>query len=121
MPASSRLVRVLEGRKNPRIAGRSLVQICSVHDPRVVELTTVDNVSLYGARVTTQRYWEPGTHVEVKSTSGEFLRPVVPRARARVVYCHAINGKGFAIGLDFFSKASESDVWSMPPTTKSQK
>jgi len=89
------------------------MQICAVNDPRVVELTTVENVSLYGARVTSKCYWEPGSHVEVKSTSGEFLRPVV--ARARVVYCQAIDGIGFAIGLDFLSKIRESDVWSMPP------
>ena len=101
---------MLEGRKHRRIAGRSMVQICAVHDLRVVELTTVENVSLHGTRLTTQRYWEPGSHVEVKSTSGEFLRPVVPRARARVVYCNAIDAKGFAIGLDFHSQTSKADV-----------
>ena len=87
----------------------------------MVELTTVENVSLCGARVTSKRYWEPGSHVEVKSTSGEFLRPVVPRARARVFYCEAMDGKGFALCLDLLSKTSESDVWSMPPTAKLKK
>lgn len=101
---------MLVGRKHPRIAGRSLVQICAVLDPSLVESTTVENVSLHGARLTTRRYWEPGSHVEVKSTSGEFLRPVVPRARARVVYCNAIDAKRFAIGLDFFSQTSKADV-----------
>ena len=36
------------------------MQICAVHDPSVVELTTVENVSRHGARLTTWRYWEPG-------------------------------------------------------------
>ena len=106
---------MLEGRKHRRIAGRALVHLCAMHDPRVVELTTVENVSLYGARVNSMRYWEPGCQVEVKSTSGEFLRLVVPKARARVVYCQPVDGIGFAMGLDFLSKTTESDVWSMPP------
>ena len=107
---------MLEGRKHRRIAGRAMVQLCAAHDPCVMELTTVENVSLYGARVMSKRHWEPGSHVEVKSTSGEFLRPVLPRSRARVVYCLPVDGRGFAMGLDFLSKTSESDVWSMPPT-----
>jgi hypothetical protein len=103
-----------EGRKDRRIAGRSVVRICAVNDPSVVELTTVENVSVHGARAISKRYWEPGTHVEVKSASGEFLRPVVPKARARVVYCYAVDGIGFAVGLDFLSNSATPDVWSMP-------
>lgn len=101
---------MLEGRKHHRIAMRSLVQICAAHDPGVAELTTVENVSLHGARLTTPRYWEAGSHVEVKSTSGEFLWPVVPRGRARVVYCNAMSGKGFAIGLEFLPQTSKAAV-----------
>ena len=109
---------MLEGRKHRRTAGRALVHLCAMHDPRVVELTTVENVSLFGARVNSMRYWEPGSQVEVKSTSGVFLRPVLPKARARVVYCQAVDGIGFVMGLDFLSKNSEFDVWSLSMTPK---
>lgn len=112
MPTARRC-RVLEGRKHPRKLRRFLVHMCSVGDPLLLELTAVENISSRGARVATQYFWEPGSCVEVKSTSGEYFRPVVPGARARVVYCQSADAKGYAVGLDFLSQTNKPNAWNM--------
>lgn len=62
------------------------------------ELVSVENVSGLGARVVTGRSWTTGSHVLVKSSSGDLW------ARARVAYCHGIGRKTFAVGLDFLAR-----------------
>jgi len=85
-----------EGRKQPRIPRRFLAQIFAAHAPLQEELASVENVSLRGVRVATVRAWAPDAHVVVKFTAAEL------RAKsARVVYCKAVSGKEFAVGLDF--------------------
>ena len=106
---------MLEGRKQPRTPERLLVQISSVHDPRLAELTSVENVGSHGARVTTERSWEPGSHVAMKSTTGELL------ARARVVYCQVIGPRAFAVGLDLLTQTSAWDKQSKPLMVKQSK
>jgi PilZ domain len=87
---------MLEGRKQPRIPRRFLAQVFSPLDPRQGEFVSVENVSLRGARVATVRAWARNSQVVVKFTSGEL------RAKsARVVYCQVVNGKQFAVGLEF--------------------
>lgn len=88
---------ILEGRKQPRTPERLLIQISAVYDPRVTELASVENVSLYGTRVMTSRPWEPGFHVELTRPSGNRW------ARARVVYCQPIDGNRFAVGLNLLT------------------
>jgi hypothetical protein len=101
---------LLEGRKNTRTPKQFLVQMSAVHDPRLVGIATVENVSLRGTRVTTWRAWEPGSQLEIKSpTSGDNW------ARARVVYCVPVSSKEFAIGLDFLKQTSEWDKQSETP------
>ena len=46
---------LLEGRKHTRTAERFLVQVSSVHDPRLTELASVENQSPNGVRVATER------------------------------------------------------------------
>lgn len=89
---------LLEGRKQPRITKRFLLQPCAVHAPRLEELVSGENFSPCGARVATQRSWEPGCHVEVTSHAGD------PGGRARVVYCSAIGDRKFIVGLDFITQ-----------------
>jgi len=101
---------LLEGRKNTRTPKQFLVQMSAVHDPRLVGMATVQNVSLRGTRVTTWRSWEPGSQLEIKSPiSG------VDWARARVVYCLPVSSKEFALGLDFLKQTSEWDKQSEIP------
>lgn len=91
----------LEGRTQSRIPQRFLVQISPVHDPLLAELVSVENLSSRGARITSQRPWELGCHVDLKSRVGEL------HARARIVYCQAIGSKTFAVGLNFRAQTSE--------------
>jgi PilZ domain len=88
---------MLEGRKQPRTVTRLLVHIVLVRDPRLTDLASIENLSSRGARVTTQRPWELGSHVVIRAISGEMS------ARARVVYCQPIL-KDFAVGLDFLTQ-----------------
>jgi len=70
---------LLEGRKQSRRVERFLVQVSSVHDPRLTELASVENQGPHGVQLATERSWELGSHVEVKAVAGDL------KARARVV------------------------------------
>ena len=78
---------LLEGRKHLRTGERFLVQVSSVHDPLLSELASVENQSPSGVRLATERSWELGLHVEVKSVAATSARgpassiakPSVPR------------------------------------------
>jgi len=59
------------------------------------ESTFTENVSVHGARVATVRHWEQDEKLNLTSRTGEFRSP------ARVAYCQAMRGNGFAIGLEF--------------------
>lgn len=89
---------LLEGRKHLRSSERFLVQVSSVHEPLLTELASVENHSPAGVRVATERPWELGLHVDVKSVAGGLS------ARARVVYCKALGPKKFVVGLNIFSR-----------------
>ena len=91
---------LLEGRKHLRNDERFLVQVSSVHDPLLTELASVENQSPGGVRLATQRSWELGLHVDVKSVAGDLS------ARARVVYCKALGFKKFVVGLNILSRES---------------
>ena len=60
-----------------------------------VEATFTENVSAKGARVVSTRHWEKGAAVTFASRTGEF------RSAARVAYCQALRGDGYAIGVEF--------------------
>lgn len=106
-PVRQRGQMLLEGRKHPRRAGRFLVQVSSIRDPRLTELASVENQSLNGVRITTERPWELGSHVDVKATTGNL------EARARVVYCQALGPKKFVVGLNILSRDGRQ---AEPPT-----
>jgi hypothetical protein len=64
-----------------------------------------ENVSARGARVVTNKPWQPNEHVKVRSLLGSL------RSRARVVYCQPLGNDSFAIGLELFVSAGE---WTLP-------
>jgi hypothetical protein len=90
------------------------VHLSSVDEPLVSELASIENVSAQGARVATERSWNPGSLILVKSSGGELW------AQARAVYCQPISPKGYAIGLDFFFMtvewATQSKSWQLRET-----
>jgi hypothetical protein len=106
---------MLEGRKHPRTPERFLVQISALHDPRLAELVSVENISSHGMRVTAERFWETGAHVAMKSAAGELM------GRARVAYCQAVSRGVFALGLDLLTQTSAWDARSKPLMVKQPK
>src|SRR5438128_3638462 len=115
LPALEEAVMLLEGRKQPRRPERFLLQISAVRDPRRTDMASVENLSPGGARVATERFWEPGSHVEIESRVHELT------ARARVVYCHPGSVPNtFAVGLNFLI-TNGSEARSEPNTSKELK
>jgi len=80
------------------MANDLLVQMSSVRDPLVDELASVENQSPNGVQLVTERSWEPGSHVDMKTAVGNL------QARARVVYCKAVGPKKFIVGLNILSR-----------------
>ncbi|HEY2462008.1 MAG TPA: PilZ domain-containing protein [Candidatus Acidoferrum sp.] len=59
------------------------------------ESTFTENVSARGARVVSARRWEKGEPLTLVLRTGEF------RSSARVAYCQALHGEGYAVGVEF--------------------
>ncbi len=85
---------MLEGRNQARTSQRFFVHISSVNDPFLTEVASVENISSNGVRVATERSWEQGSQVNVKSVGRDL------KVKARVVYCRAIGPNKFAVGLN---------------------
>lgn len=64
------------------------------------ETAATHNISPRGARVTTQRLWEPGSILMLKSVRGSFW------ARARVVYWRSFFSRA-VIGLEFIAQGGD--------------
>jgi hypothetical protein len=62
------------------------------------ESTFTENVSARGARVMSVRRWEKGESLLFASRTGEF------RSSARVAYCQALHGEGYAVGVEFLER-----------------
>ena len=74
------------------------VLLSSVAQPLHVEQASTENITSYGMRVQTERSWELGSILLLKSPKGEVL------ARARVVYCKPLKDKTFGLGLEFLAR-----------------
>ena len=61
---------MLEGRKHPRTRERFLVQISALHDPRLAELVSVENISSHGVRVTMKVDWPSWVNVTTSMPMG---------------------------------------------------
>jgi len=65
------------------------------------ESTSTRNISSHGARVSTQRVWELGSLVMLKSPRSDFW------ARARVVYWRSFLSSRASIGLEFIVQGGQ--------------
>jgi hypothetical protein len=91
----------LEHRVGATIAGR-----LETPDMTVSERVMIENVSKRGARVITEREWNPRAQVTLVDIIGGF------HVDAEVVYCQRVSPNLRAIGLRFMSEA----YWGvMPP------
>jgi hypothetical protein len=75
------------------------VLLTGVDQSWVTEYTTTQNISSRGARVATERVWQPGSQLLLKSLRRDL------QARARVVYWRSFSSSRFAIGLEFLTRA----------------
>ncbi len=69
-----------------RIPASVALQVSSATQPFITELAFAENVSLHGVRVVTERAWKRSI-----------------QSRARVIYCHHLAKKRYAVGLELHS------------------
>jgi hypothetical protein len=91
----------MEGRKEKRDPLRLQVLLSSLAQPLHVEQASTENINSFGMRVQTQRPWELGTIVLLRSLQDQLL------ARARVIYCKSLQSKTFGLGLEFLPRTVE--------------
>lgn len=84
------------------------VDLSSLDVHTVAQQGITENVSARGARVVTNKPWQPNEHVKLRSLLGSL------RSRARVVYCQPLENNSFAIGLELFVSVGE---WTLPQVT----
>jgi len=70
-----------------RIKGQSTVQ--------EMETTFTENVSSHGARIWSAQRWKINDQLIISTLPGSF------HSTARVAYCQAVRGTGYAVGLEF--------------------
>jgi len=87
-----------DGRSERRIPQISPAELLPADESRLKEMTSTENVSPQGVRVTTVRRWQTGTRVLVT-----FLRNGV-RSEGRVAYCQRKESGDFAIGIELFGQ-----------------
>ncbi len=81
--------------REPRIPLAVALRISGYPQVPGFETAFTENVSPRGARVVSERRWEPNDQLAVASLSGDF------RTMARVVYCQSLQPQSFAIGVEF--------------------
>ena len=91
----------MQGRKEKRNSARLTVLVSNLAEPWLSEQVSTEDVTSYGMRVQTERLWEPGTIVLIRSSREEL------GGRARVVYCKPLQGKSFGLGLEFLARTKE--------------
>jgi PilZ domain len=90
-----------DARAEGRIAVMERVELSSLDQPAITEPTNTQNISSHGARVMTQRIWEPGSRLLIRSLRSDFW------ARARVVYWRSFSSTRYAVGLEFLAKTGK--------------
>lgn len=88
-------------RKEQRVFVSEPVELTNLERQWSAEITATQNVSSHGARVTTQRVWEPGCFLLLKCLRNNFW------ARARVVYWRSFSSSRFTIGLEFLTQGGD--------------
>jgi hypothetical protein len=90
-------VHTRDGRKEKRSPKDSQVFLAIGAQPMFPGLASAENATPCGARLLAERPCEPDTPVVIKFPQSEWVQ-------ARVVYCHRVPGKSFAIGIEFLRR-----------------
>jgi PilZ domain len=93
------------GRSEKRIWRAVTVEVCLPTESERAQKTLTENVSAHGARILMQQKLQPGQQVLVNSP-----REGV-KSKARIVYCQAVSGGRFAVGLEMPVRV---DLWAKP-------
>jgi len=94
-----------EKRKGKRIPVEVELEISTQREPPVYENSATENASSHGARIISSTRWRPHEHMLVR------LPFKNEPSRARIIYCDALPGDAFAVGLKF---SSAVDDWLVP-------
>jgi hypothetical protein len=94
---------LFDGRIEKRVTAMVPVHLATTKEPRATERAFTRNVSPHGARVVTNRLWQPGEEPMLTPLTGEFPQP------ARVVYCQPRARGGFYLGLQFTARSVKWD------------
>jgi len=81
-------------RKEERNTEKFQVMLGSSVDSSAIEPALTENISSHGLRARTKRLWEQDSVLIVLSSESGLW------ARARVVYCQALEDSTFAVGLE---------------------
>lgn len=90
-----------DARKEKRNPQRLQVQLSPVEEPLLIEPGWTENLSPHGLRMQTEWPWPRDAQVIVLFSGSERWE------RARVVYCQALSGNSFALGLEFLTQTAE--------------
>jgi hypothetical protein len=77
------------------------VELSRPDEPILYEKSFTENASPHGARIVSRKHRQPHDHVLVR------LPQKAKPSRARVVYCTALAGEAFAVGLHFSSAVDD--------------
>ena len=87
----------LDGRTEKRVTMAIPVRLVAAEKVQDAEPATTVNLSPHGARVVTNRRWQPEEQPRLASRSSEF------QVQAKVVYCELLPDGHFSVGLRFQS------------------
>ena len=89
-------------RTEDRKPAKFVLELPSLDEPPVHQMTFTVNISSHGASAVTKEGWRPNDQVAVRVLRDDL------RFRARIAYCKSLPGDEFAIGLHF---SSAVDSW----------
>jgi PilZ domain len=91
----------LGGRSEKRTARAVAIELSRLDESLLKEKAFTENVSPRGARVVTEREWQPGSLVL-------FICPKDGvRSQAQIVYCQRLGESRFAVGLELSARLEQ--------------
>jgi hypothetical protein len=90
-----------ERRKEERTKLEIELELATPHDPPAYERFPTENTSRHGARIVSSKRWQLHEHVLVR------LPFKNEPSRARIIYCDALPGVAFAVGLQLPSAVDD--------------
>lgn len=90
-----------EGRKDPRVPARIELNLRKADGSDLGEILFTENVCRGGVGLFTGNFWRPNQEVLLRALRLGFT------ARGRIVYCHRVADRHFAVGIAVFSNKAD--------------